>query len=352
MFTSLPKSADGLYRQMLTECFQALKLNTFLDNYDAQRFGFDGIDRSLIFETDYHVSQFKWFTENYSKIFEVMKIFGNEDSKRIYLYVIAYKMAGFHSVRIPVDFNENSIEYNEYMANEKFTSSELEISGMFGKLRHYDFIYDEKRYVVDCLGLKYYLFRKQYFYTNEDVVIAPVEGDYVIDGGACYGDTAIVFGHAVGKTGCVYCFDPIWEHLEVLKYNSMQNPDLNLKLMPYGISNRDLYSQPLKINGYNPGFNIANKDLPLRAIDTLVINGEIEKIDFIKLDVEGAELLALMGATGSIRKFKPKLGISIYHKQNDIIELPLFIKENFPEYKIYLNHYTIHSEETVMYCTV
>ena len=75
-------------------------------------------------------------------------------------------------------------------------------------------------------------------------------------------------------------------------------------------------------------------------------------MDYIKLDVEGSELAALKGASATIRKFSPKLGVSLYHRPNDIFELPLYIKENHPNYKIYVGHYTIHNEETVMYCSV
>ena len=352
MFQQLPESPVELYHQILAECLTALKLNTFLDNYDAERYGFDGVDRSKTFDAHHRANQFKWLFENYSNLYEAFKILGNDSSKRIYLNIIAFRLAGFHSVRIPVNFNENSEEFEKYIVNEKFTESELKIEGLFGRLKHYDFQFEGVRYLVDCLGLKYYLHRKQYFYNNEEICIEPHYGDFIIDGGACLGDTAIVFGNKVGKDGCVYCFDPIWDHLQVLEYNSKQNPDLNIKIMPYGLSNIDYFCDPLRLNSYNPGFNAVNKNLPMHAIDTLVINGEIKRVDFIKLDVEGSELSALKGASGTIRKFSPKLGISLYHKPNDIFEIPLFIRNNFPDYKIYINHYTIHDEETVMYCSV
>jgi FkbM family methyltransferase len=352
MFQQLPHSPAELYHQMIAECLTALKLNTFLDNYDAERFSFDGVDRSMTFDAHQRANQFIWFFENHLSIYEAFKILGDEYSKRIYLCTIAYRLAGFHSVRIPVDFNENSEDFKKYVENEKFTDSELKIDGLFGKLKHYDFQFEGIQYLVDCLGLKYYLYRKQYFYNHEGVSIEPRHGDYIIDGGACLGDTAIIFGNKVGKEGCVYCFDPIWDHLQVLEYNSKQNPDLNIKVMPYGLSDIDYVCEPLKLNVYNPGFNAANNKLPMHAIDSLVIKGDIQRVDFIKLDVEGSELAALKGATGTIRKFNPKMGISLYHKPNDIFEIPLYIKNNFPNYNIYISHYTIHNEETVMYCSV
>ena len=74
MFLNLPQSPNGFYQQMLVECFTALKMNTFLDNYDAERFSFDGVDRSLVFDASNCINQFKWFHENYLKIYQAFEI--------------------------------------------------------------------------------------------------------------------------------------------------------------------------------------------------------------------------------------------------------------------------------------
>ena len=68
------------------------------------------------------------------------------------------------------------------------------------------------------------------------------------------------------------------------------------------------------------------------------------------MDIEGAELSAIKGAASSIRKFQPKLAISLYHKPTDIFEIPLYIAKEFPFYDMFIDHYTIHAEETVLYC--
>jgi FkbM family methyltransferase len=352
MFNNLPKSSTELYQQMLVECLTALKFNTFLDNYDAERFSIDGVDRSMIFDANNLANQFKWFNENFIKIYEAFDVLGDVYSKKMYLSILSYRMAGFHSVKIPVEFDENSEDFKKYVENETFVDSKLNLDGLFGSLKHYDFNFDGVRYLADCLSFKYYLYRKQYFYNRDGISIEPVKGDYLVDGGACLGDTAIVFANKVGSEGCVYSFDPIWDHLQVLDYNAKQNSNLNIKIMPYGLSDFDFFCEPLRLNSYDPGFKAIGNDLPMRTIDSLVIDGEIERVDFLKLDVEGAELAALKGAGGTIRKFNPKMGISIYHRPNDIFELPLYIRENFPKYKIYIDHYTIYNEETVMYCSI
>jgi hypothetical protein len=104
------------------------------------------------------------------------------------------------------------------------------------------------------------------------------------------------------------------------------------------------------LNQYAPGFNSGNNQVPLRSIDFLVNTKDIAKIDFIKLDVEGAELDSIRGARASILRFKPRLAISLYHKPNDLFEIILYIKDKFPFYSCYVDHYSIHAEETVLYC--
>ena len=73
------------------------------------------------------------------------------------------------------------------------------------------------------------------------------------------------------------------------------------------------------------------------------------RVTFIKLDIEGSELEALRGAEKIIRRDKPRLAISIYHKPQDYFEIPLYIKELVPEYKLYIRHHKFNKNDTVLY---
>lgn len=74
-----------------------------------------------------------------------------------------------------------------------------------------------------------------------------------------------------------------------------------------------------------------------------------EKVTFIKMDIEGAEEKALVGAKDTIAQYKPKLAISIYHKPSDIFVLPECILNIRDDYKFWLRHYSSCMEETVLY---
>ena len=56
------------------------------------------------------------------------------------------------------------------------------------------------------------------------------------------------------------------------------------------------------------------------------------------MDVEGAEREALWGASRSIVRYAPKLMVSLYHRNEDIYELPLLVKRINPRYKLYIRH--------------
>jgi hypothetical protein len=70
------------------------------------------------------------------------------------------------------------------------------------------------------------------------------------------------------------------------------------------------------------------------------------------MDIEGSELEAIKGSAELIRRDKPKLAISVYHKPYDYLEIPEIICSIVPEYKFYMRQYTPLSEETVLYCTL
>ena len=101
--------------------------------------------------------------------------------------------------------------------------------------------------------------------------------------------------------------------------------------------------------GANGGSKIDKNGLDEVYIESIdnILQGE--KATFIKMDVEGAELDSLKGAEKTIQQYKPKLAIAIYHKPEDILEIPQFILSCREDYKLYIRHYTSCNYETIPY---
>lgn len=75
-------------------------------------------------------------------------------------------------------------------------------------------------------------------------------------------------------------------------------------------------------------------------------------ITFLKADIEGEELNMLKGAINTIKNYKPKMAISVYHKPDDLLAIPEFIRNLVPEYKFALRHHSSTFNETVLYCWI
>lgn len=80
-----------------------------------------------------------------------------------------------------------------------------------------------------------------------------------------------------------------------------------------------------------------------------VLNQREDKVTYIKMDIEGAEGAAIDGAKKIIMEDHPKLGVCIYHKEEDLWELPYKIMKEFPDYKVYIRHHSNTTIETVCY---
>jgi FkbM family methyltransferase len=184
----------------------------------------------------------------------------------------------------------------------------------------------------------------QYF---EPDLINLSNNEVFIDGGAYIGDTVEEFIiQTNGDFDGVYSFEPEnTKHDEFLnKFSEFKN----IELLPYGLWNKEGILRFNAQEDYASGLSeLGNMDIEVTSIDNVLKEGT--GVTFIKMDIEGAELKALHGAATTIKKYKPKLAICVYHKPLDIVEIPLFIKKLVPGYKIYLRHYSDQVYETVCY---
>jgi FkbM family methyltransferase len=353
MLDSLPQqSISNFHVSFLSKVLSGIKLNRYVENFDHIRFPEDSGIRPNVYEPLTSAQNLHWYFQNIESVYNAYSSLTDEKSKALYLEVLAYRIGGHLSFKIPTNFcedenNESWVEFNKVVRSvaSKFDST-------FPGMRHYDFEFDGKNYICDCFSMKEYLHRKQYYYEDGDLRISPDKGDVVLDCGACLGDTAVIFGHSVGEQGHVYSFDPVLDHLTILEHNIMQNPNLNITKVPCGTSNKIVEAQPVSLEKINPGFNAFGQyHIPTTTIDYFAESNNLNKVDFIKMDVEGAEISSLQGATQTILRFKPKLAISIYHHFDDYQSIINHIKSLGIYKNMVIGHYTIHREETVLYCS-
>ena len=79
----------------------------------------------------------------------------------------------------------------------------------------------------------------------------------------------------------------------------------------------------------------------INLIPELHLKKNLPRVDYIKLDIEGAELDMLQGAAKTIARWKPKMAVSAYHKLEDLWTLALYIKSIRPDYEFQFRHYKI-----------
>jgi len=180
--------------------------------------------------------------------------------------------------------------------------------------------------------------------------------DYVLDGGGCWGDTALYFAEKVGEGGKVFSFEFLTEHLEIMQRNLEVNPTLGHRVE---IVRRALWLESGKDMDYEargPGTRLLggagtspSPKVKTLAIDDFVAERKLARLDFIKMDIEGSELSALRGAERTLKHFVPKLAICVYHRLDDFFDIPDYLDALRLGYRFYLRHFSIHSEETVLF---
>ena len=197
---------------------------------------------------------------------------------------------------------------------------------------------------AEFFGGLFYLIREDLQYFD---VFSPVDDEVVIDAGSYDGTTALQFLEwGRGKVKHVYSFEFDPENAARCEENLRGYED-RITLIKKGTWDKDEVAHA-SASG-NSGSSINSKGITkmyLTAIDNVVKD---ERVTFIKMDVEGAELKSLMGARNTIIKNHPRLAICAYHKREDLYELPGYILSLVPEYKFLLRHYCSREYETVLY---
>lgn len=347
--TLLPPAGRGWRDALFAQMFRLLHVHE-VDNFDPIRYR--GIGPEMFF-FEQHAAYLAFFVDNSAKFFRASELLADDTSRALFDRLILFRLLGHLHVRLPYN-NPETRCYRELA--ETWKVEDTDDAGLLGPLAIYAVPWDGREIRVKCWkeNVEATFLNRQYYYDRGNDIVAPARGDHVIDAGACFGDTALGFAYEVGKSGHIYSFDPLAKHREIMRQSFAMNPTLSprISMFSVGLAGENRAGSQLHPSDgvINPGASIApESDIPLRTIDSLVADGTLPRIDFIKMDIEGSELAALIGAQAALKKWRPKLAISLYHRWEDLFAIPLWIDSLACGYRFFLDHYSIHQEETVLY---
>lgn len=241
----------------------------------------------------------EWFETNRDKILQVYDMINEEKSKEIYTEVILNRIAPHLAKRIFNDMKEE----NEYYS-----------TGIFK-------IVPEKEYIVEC--------------------------------GAYTGDSLEEYMEMFdNKVGAYYCFELDNVNAQICQKVIERYQNDNVKLIKAGVSDRTEDIMIADSNGYSArvdGEGEKHNTAHIVRIDDVLAD---KPVTYIKMDIEGEEIKALIGAREVIEKQGPKLAISAYHFLSDMWEIPLLIKKMNEKYELYFRHHTAAVFDTDCYAVV
>lgn len=342
--------------------------NNYTDNYDYYMHGEE--DPSKWPQAWYR--EFNWKVPFVSKRKYVKKLMKRQATKCQFLYdrlqspkekelllkLVAFRQLGLRRVKLP-----DSQDYFETVGQLMAEFDELRGEKLGGDFMFDLYLTDFSSYgfpvkiYAGALTLYYEVLKDQYQYS--EVGFKVEKGDILIDAGACVGDSTFFFASRVGSSGKVFAFEMLPANLRVLYKNVSLNAEefQNIKVFECPLAEESDKEFYIVENG--PASCISEKApkdtsqavvVKSMSIDSLVKEEKLDKVDMIKMDIEGAELSALKGAVDTIKSFRPKLAICVYHRECDFDEIPRYIDSLGMDYKFHLKHHGIQQGETVLYC--
>ena len=188
-----------------------------------------------------------------------------------------------------------------------------------------------------------------YGYKDNTFDVTVKKEDVVIDAGAWIGDFS---AYADSKGAITYAFEPV----EACFYMLCKTIQLDgKKIYPIqkglGATECELDIQVVENNTGASSF-VVNRDvgtvqkIKITTLDKFVEENNLERVDFIKADIEGAERDFLRGATHVLKNFAPKLAICTYHLPDDPEVLEKIILEANPDYRV------VHLKNKLFACVV
>ena len=182
------------------------------------------------------------------------------------------------------------------------------------------------------------------------------ENEVFVDCGCFDGSTCYKFAGWCGHKGYEHIYSFEADPVNYEKSRKLLEPLGKCDLYPYGTSDvkKKVY---FAADAFETSCIISEEEAKKRnfegveQIETIALDDVLEgkRITFIKMDIEGAEYEALMGARRLIGENRPRMAISVYHKFEDFITLADLVLSLHSDYKISFRHYGFDELETIMY---
>ncbi len=186
--------------------------------------------------------------------------------------------------------------------------------------------------------------KQQYF---PDGIVNLSDNEMFIDCGAFNGDTAKKFIEKCGGNfEKIVCFEPDAANFAAL--DRAFSDDERVETVHAGVWNTNT---TLKFGGgKGAGSAFSNAEGGVVSVDVVAIDDveSCQEASFIKMDVEGAEMNALKGAVKVIVRNRPKLAISIYQSNEELLAIPEYLHSSLVDYSFYVRHHSLNWQDTVL----
>jgi FkbM family methyltransferase len=233
------------------------------------------------------------------------------------------------------DFDKSRYKVHINMILEKLNKNEKEFLGnLFAQL----LIIDKEQIQYEFLNYVYPLSIIDQYHAKEFIK----DGDYILDCGANIGIFSLYAAY-LNENGKIYAIEPVKETAEIMQRLLDFFEVKNVKIIRKAVGDEKKKAF-INIVPYQLCFGISTlldvnygikEEIEVDTIDNIVKEEKIEKVDFIKMDIEGYERYALKGAIETIKKHKPIIALST-HLADDKKVLPEIVKNADNNYEVKL----------------
>ena len=279
---------NNFFHHSLLKTLAANWNNNLRDNFDFFRFG--NPEKEIInaqknfFDIEEHLDELESF----------FYLLEDVHSRQMLLQLLAFRIMGHRKIRLPLSRKEywRAIDNLElFMDQENRIEARLLRSTRTLYFADLDPLgFPVKLYTMPRIILSQFVLKQYEYMADDQSIIRAQPGDVVIDGGACWGDTALFFANRVREDGKVYSFEFIPGNLRIAYKNIELNPQFNrnIKIIENPLWNKSDMKMFYDDNG--PGSKISNEpvaghecEVHTISIDDFVSREQLTKVDLINI---------------------------------------------------------------------